>query len=113
MLSVPLIGRLYKQDNLTLNTIILRNISDASYAFTYVKPYINKEDGRSDIKVLRSRYENVAIKEKYVRKPKCKIETLQYRKERDMTFEEFVRKIVQAVDELEKRDRVMHNYEVC
>ena len=76
MLSVPLIGRLYKQDNLTLNTIILRNISDASYAFTYVKPYTKKENVRTDIEVLRSRYEKIAMKEQYVSKTKLKIETI-------------------------------------
>ena len=31
VLSVPLTGRLYKQDNLTLHNIILRNIADASH----------------------------------------------------------------------------------
>ena len=40
VLTVPLTGRLYKQDNLTVHTIILHNIVDASYAFTCVKPYI-------------------------------------------------------------------------
>ena len=61
VLSFPLTRRLYKQDNLTMHNIILRNITDTSDAFTYVKPYIKKDDGRSDIKALRSRYENVAM----------------------------------------------------
>ena len=60
-MAVPLSGRLYNQYNLTVNNIILRNISDESDAFTYVKPYIKKDDGRADIKALRSRYENVAM----------------------------------------------------
>ena len=63
VLAVPLTGRLYKQDNLTVHNIILRNIADASDAFTYVKPYIKKDDGRTDIKALRSRYENIAMQE--------------------------------------------------
>ena len=61
VLAVPLTRRLYKQDNLTVNNIILRNIADASDAFTYVKPYIKKNDGRADIKLFRSTYENVAM----------------------------------------------------
>ena len=44
VLAVPLTGRLYKQDNLTVHNIILLNIADASDAFTYVKPYIKKND---------------------------------------------------------------------
>ena len=31
-------------------------------AFTYVKLYIKKDNGRTDIKALRSRYENFTIK---------------------------------------------------
>ena len=42
---------------------MIRNIADASDAFTYVKPYIKKDDGRTDIKALRSRYENIAMQE--------------------------------------------------
>ena len=41
--------------------IILRNIADASDAFTYVKPYIKKDNGRTVIKAFHGRYENVAI----------------------------------------------------
>ena len=57
----PITGRIYKQDNLTLYNIILCNIADTSDEFTYVNPYINKEYGRTDIKALRIRYENIAI----------------------------------------------------
>ena len=38
VLAVPLTGRVYKQDNLTVKNIISRNIADASDTFTYVKP---------------------------------------------------------------------------
>ena len=79
--AVSLNGRLYKQDNLTVQNIVLRKISDASDAFTYVKPYIKKDNGRTDIKALRSRYENVAMQEQYVSEAKRTIETIQYRNE--------------------------------
>ena len=79
MLVVPHTGRLYKQDNLTVHNIILHNIDDTSDAFTYVKPYINKDYGRTDIKAFRSRYENVAMQEQYVSESKRIIETIQYK----------------------------------
>ena len=56
---------------------------------TYVKPYIKKNDGRTDIKSLRSRYENVATKEQYVSKIKRTIETIQYINKRATTFKCF------------------------
>ena len=54
-MTVPLTGRLYNQDKLTVHNIVLRNIADASDAFIYVNPYIKTDDGRTDIKALRSR----------------------------------------------------------
>ena len=81
-------------------------------AFTYVNPYIKKDDGRTDIKALRSKYENVSIQEQYVIKTKCTIETIHYRNERAITFEKFVSKLVKTVDELEKWGRGMHNADI-
>ena len=109
MLAVPLTGRLYKQDNLTVHNIILWNIDDTSDAFTYVKPYIKKDDVENYNKALRSRYENVTVQEQYVSKAKSTIETIQYRNYRAMTFEKFVSKLFKNVDEIEKRGRGMHN----
>ena len=112
VLEVPLTGRLYKQDNLTVHNIILRNIADTSDALTYVKPYNNKEGGRTNIKALRSRYENVAMKYQYVSNAKGTIYTIQYRNKIAMTFEKFVSNIIKAVNELEKLGRVMQNAEI-
>ena len=112
VLAVTLTGRLYKQDNLTVHNIILRNIADESDVFTYVKPCIKKDNGRTDIKALRSRYENVAMQEQYVSEAKCTIETIQYRNERVMTFEKFVSKLDKVVDEIEKQGMGMHNAEI-
>ena len=86
MLAVPLTGRLYKQDNLTVHNIILRNIADTSDEFTSLKPYIKKDDGRTDIKALCSKYENFAMQEQYVIESNRTIETIQYRNERSTTF---------------------------
>ena len=61
ILEVPLTRRLYKQDKIMVHNIILRNITYTSDEFTYVKPYIKKDNGRTDIKALRSMYENVSM----------------------------------------------------
>ena len=80
VLAVPHTGRLYKQENLTVHNIILRNNTDEYDTLTYVKPYIKKDIGRTYIKALCIRYENVAMQEQYVGEAKRKIETIQYRK---------------------------------
>ena len=80
VLAAPLTGRLYKHDNITMHNIILRSISDASDAFTYLNPYINKDDVRAYIKALRSRYENIDMQDHYAGEAKRTIETLEYRK---------------------------------
>ena len=95
-----------------MHSVILYNIADASDAFTYVKPYINKVDVRDDIKALCSRYENVAMQEQYVSEAKCTIETIQSRNERAMMFQTFVSKLVKAFDELEKQGTGMHNADI-
>ena len=100
MSTVPLYRRLYKEDNLTVHNIFLQNIADTSDAFTSVNPYIKKDDGRTDIKALCSRYENVYIQEQYVSEAKHTIDTIHYRNEGVMTFEKFVIKLVKAIDEL-------------
>ena len=95
-MAVPLFRIQYKQDNLTVNNIIYCNIYYTSDAFTYVKPYIKKDDGRTDIKALCSRYENVSIQEQYISKAKRTIETIQCRNERANTFKKFVIEIGHA-----------------
>ena len=85
-----------------MHNIILCNISDASDAFTYVKPYTKKDDVRNEIKALCSRYENVAMQEKYLSETNPTIETIHYINERAITFEKFVNKLVKTINELEK-----------
>ena len=66
MLAAPHEGNAYLQDKLTVHNIILRIIADGSDASTYVKPYLQKDDGRLDIQSLRGRYENAAMQEQYI-----------------------------------------------
>ena len=61
MLAAPHEGNAYLQDKLMVNNIVLRNIVDVSDAFTYIKPYLNKDDRRLDIQAPRGRYENAAM----------------------------------------------------
>ena len=79
---------------------------------TYVKPYLKKDDGILDIQALRGRYENAAMHEQYINEAKRTLETLTYRNERALKFEKFVAKFVKAVDELDKRNRGLHNADV-
>ena len=112
MLAAPHKGSAYLQDKLTVHKIILCNIVDGLNAFTYVKPYLNKDDGRLDIQALRGRYENAAIHEQYINKVKITLETLTYRNKRALKIEKFVAKFVKAVDELDKRNRGLYNADV-
>ena len=105
-------GSVYDQDKLTIHNIIIRNISDGFDAYTYVNPHINRYTGRRYIKALRGRYKNSAMHEQYVNKYKRTLETVAYRNERAMKFENFVAKFTQAVDELEKRNRGLHYSDV-
>ena len=50
--AVPLQGNKYKQDRKLVHQIILRNIAEDSDAYTYLKPNIRMEDGRTDFKAL-------------------------------------------------------------
>ena len=60
MLAVPHKGNAYVHDKLTVHNIIPRNIADGSDDFTYVKPYLNKDDGILNIQALRGWCENSA-----------------------------------------------------
>ena len=95
-----------------MHNIILRKIVDESDAFTYVKTYLKKDDGRLDIQALRGKYENAAMHEQYIKEAKKTLDTLIYRDERALKFEKFVAKFVKAVDELDKRKRGLHNAHV-
>ena len=56
MLAVLHKGNAYLQDKITVHNIIIRNISDGLDAFTYVKPYLKKDNRILDIQALRGRY---------------------------------------------------------
>ena len=52
------------------------------------------------------------MQEQYINKAKRILETLTYRNEWALKFEYFVARIVKVVDELDKRNRGLHNADV-
>ena len=64
--AVLLQGPEYTIDKRTVHQIIIRNVAEDSDAYTYIKPKVNREDGRADIKALENRYENPATKQERI-----------------------------------------------
>ena len=60
-LRAPHEGLNYVQAQQTVHNIMLRNIADGSDNFTYIKDHISQDNGQTDIKALRDRYENVSM----------------------------------------------------
>ena len=112
MAATPLTGPKYIQDSRMVHQIILRNIAEDSDAYTYIKPNINKNNGRVDYEALCMRYDSHASRETRINEAKRTIQTLQYRNERSMPFERFVDKFQRAVDDLETGGRPMHNDDI-
>lgn len=111
-LSAPHTGAKFKTDALTVHNIITRNISEASDAYTYIKPRIKKNNGRLDIIALKERYENKAMHETCINEAKKVLQTITYRNERAMKFEKFVANFQKAIDDLERYGRGMHDADI-
>ena len=81
-LAAPNTGNEYKLDALAAHNIITRNISENSHAYTYIKPKINKKNGRIYIKALQDRYHNPEMQDMYIDEAKKTLDILSYRNER-------------------------------
>lgn len=110
--SAALTGRHFTHDAKTVHQVLLRNIAEDSDAYTYIKTHLRRENGRVDIIALRERYENTSSMEARVNEAKRLFDSLQYRNERSMPFEQFSAKLQKAVDELELGGRPMHNLDI-
>ena len=110
--SVVLEGPEYSIDRRTVHQIILRNVAEDSDAYTYIKPRINREDGRIDIKALKNRYDNQATQQGRINSANRILDTLVYKNERAMSFELFSSKIQEAVDNLHDCGRAPHDGDV-
>ena len=97
---------------LAVHGVILRNISEYSVAYTYVKTNIRRDDGRVDITALRARYENAAMQDMNINEVKKTLANIKYCNKRAMTFEKFVATFQKAIDDLEMYGRGMHNGDI-
>ena len=79
ILAAPHAGNTYKLDSLAVHGVILRNISEYSVAYTYVKTNIRRDDGRVDITALRARYENAAMQYMHINEAKKTLANISYR----------------------------------
>ena len=111
-LSVELNGPEYNIDKKTVHQIILRNVGEDSDAYTYLKPRIDQEDGREDIKALFNRYDNQATQQERINTANRTLDTMVYKNERAMSFELFSSKIQEAVDDLEDCGRAPHDGDI-
>ena len=110
--SVLLAGPEYTIDKRTVHQIIIRNVAEDSDAYTYLKPKVNREDGRVDIKALEGRYENPATKQERINAANRVLDSIIYKNERIMSFESFSRKLQEAVDELSENGREPHDGDI-
>ena len=110
--AAPLRGAKFAQDSRIVHQIIFRNIAEESDAYTYVKPNIRLENGRTDYLALCARYDSHSSKETRINEAKKTIQSLQYRNERSMAFEKFVDRFQRAIDDLEAGGRPMHNDDI-
>ena len=92
--------------------MILLNIHEDSDAYTYIKPLLRHRDGRRDIKALRDRYSNSAVKLSIINEAKASLENLRYKNERSFSFERFSAKLQKAYDNLEENNRGVRNEDI-
>ena len=102
-------GREYARDTATVHQLIIKNITEDSDAYTYVKPILRHENGRRDIKALVDRYESAAGIQERISEAHKVLSQIRYRNERAMSFETFSAKLQNALDQLESCGRGEHN----
>ena len=90
----------------------MSNISEDSDAYTYIKPLLRHEDGRRDIKALRSRYLNTSTRQTTINEANQVLDNLTYRNKRAMTFEKFSSKLQNALNDLEDCGRPVHDGDI-
>ena len=111
-LAAPHTRNKYKLDALAVHKIITRNILETSHAYTYIKLKIKKNNGRIDIKALRSRYHNPEMQYIYINEAKKTLDTPSYRNGRAMKSEVFNSKFHHSVHILDSYGRTIHNKDV-
>ena len=74
-------GLEFKMDSEVVHNIILKNISQDSDAYTYIKPHLKLKNGRSDILALRDRFENKGMLQERINQAEATLKRLVYRDE--------------------------------
>ena len=105
-------GPEFTQDSRTVHQVILKNIHEDSDAYTYVKPFLRKRDGRKDLEALRLRYSSEASKQSKINKAKGDLTALRYKNERNFSFEKFSAKLQKAYDDLSASGREVNNGDI-
>ena len=105
-------GPEYDIDVKTVHQIILRNVSEDSDAYTYLKPSVKDENGRTDLGALKQRYDNHATRQERINQANSVLETLVYKNERMMPFEVFSSKLQDAIDALQECGRSPHDGDI-
>ena len=106
--ATPVTGRDFIQDSKTVHTIILKNLSEDSEAYTYIEAKLVQQNGRIDIKSLKDRYANAAADDVLGNEAKGTMKNLVYKNERAMTFEKFQEKFKKAINDLDKAGRPLN-----
>ena len=108
----PITGREFNQDAKTVHTIILKNLSEDSEAYTYIETSLVSQNGRVDILALRARYANTAADDVLGNEAKEMMKHLVYKNERAMSFESFQEKFKKSINYLQKAGRPMNNIDI-
>ena len=112
ILSTALTGPEYIQDARTVHKIISKNVDQIADAYTYIKSIARHRHGRRDILALRERYSSDAAVQGIINKAKSDLESLQYRNERNFSFEKFSSRLQKAYDDLESQGRTVNNGDI-
>eukprot|EP00980_Cylindrotheca_fusiformis_P022724 scaffold9646_cov133-Cylindrotheca_fusiformis.AAC.7 len=110
--AAKLTGENFKFDAHIVHQLILKNLSEDSDAYTYIRPHLKHQNGRLDIKALRDRYSNNAAKQAIINSAKATLETICYTTERSFSFEKFRSKLQGAYDVLEANGRAVDNKDI-
>ena len=112
ILSTALVGPEYIQDARTVHKIISKNVDQTADAYTYIKSISRHRNGRQDILALRERYSSDAAAQGIINKAKNDLANLQYRNERNFSFEKFSSRLQKVYDNLAAQGREVNNGDI-
>ena len=96
----------------TMHNIICSNISEDSYAYTWIKPRLNDRNVILDTVALRGKFSENVADQVLGGQATVKFNKLFYRRERQMSFEAFIDKFANAINDKERAGRTMSNPDI-